>query len=716
MIERITNRMIEIDPGLAPFEKDLELRTKLYLQKRKELLGNQKSLSQIANGYMHFGFHRVSDGWVYREWAPAAEEMYLTGDFNEWNTRSHPMEKKEGGEFFIFLPGKDALREGQKVQAIVIHEGKELRRIPLYATRVVQDPTTYLWCAEIEDTCREFSWTDQGFRPEKTPFIYECHIGMAQEEAKVGSYREFTENVLPRIKELGYNTIQIMAIMEHPYYGSFGYQVSNFFAASSRYGKSEELKALINRAHELGIAVLLDVVHSHAVKNTNEGLNEFDGTVYQFFHEGESGNHSAWGTKLFNYGKNEVLCFLLSNLKYWMDIFHFDGFRFDGVTSMLYHDHGLGSAFMNYSMYFSMNTDVEAVTYLQLANELIHELNPNALTVAEDMSGMPGMCIPLQDGGIGFDYRLSMGVPDLWIKTIKECKDEDWDIIKFWYELTGRRPQEKNIGYAESHDQALVGDKTIMFRLCDSAMYTSMSKFTPSLVIDRGVALHKMIRLLTASLAGEGYLNFMGNEFGHPEWIDFPREGNDWSYHYCRRQWSLVDDSTLRYMGLNEFDKAMIALLKNENLLPMSAVNRWMHQQDKILIYTKGKFLFIFNFHPECCFDGYFVPAGEAGTYAVVLTSDDEKFDGFGRVDSSVLYESKETPDGLYGFKCYLPSRSAIVMKKVKDAPMSATKRKTSSPTSASANRAKTQSTQVNGSKEEELVKKLRSMFKNVKK
>lgn len=716
MIEHITNRMIEIDPGLAPFEKDLELRTKLYLQKRKELLGNQKSLSQIANGYMHFGFHRVPDGWVYREWAPAAEEMYLTGDFNNWNTRSHPMEKKEGGEFFIFLPGEDALREGQKVQAIVIHEGKELRRIPLYATRVVQDPTTYLWCAEIEETYREFPWTDQGFRPEKTPFIYECHIGMAQEEAKVGSYQEFMENVLPRVKELGYNTIQIMAIMEHPYYGSFGYQVSNFFAASSRYGKSEDLKALINRAHELGIAVLLDVVHSHAVKNTNEGLNEFDGTVYQFFHEGESGNHSAWGTKLFNYGKNEVICFLLSNLKYWMDIFHFDGFRFDGVTSMLYHDHGLGSAFMNYSMYFSMNTDVEAVTYLQLANELIHEINPNALTIAEDMSGMPGMCIPLQDGGIGFDYRLSMGVPDLWIKTIKECKDEEWDIIKFWYELTGRRPQEKNIGYAESHDQALVGDKTIMFRLCDSEMYTSMSKFTPSLVIDRGVALHKMIRLLTASLAGEGYLNFMGNEFGHPEWIDFPREGNDWSYHYCRRQWSLVDDSTLRYMGLNEFDKAMIALLKNEKLLPMAAVNRWMHQQDKILIYTKGKFLFIFNFHPKRCFDGYFVPAGEAGTYAVVLTSDDEKFDGFGRVDSSVLYESKETPDGWYGFKCYLPSRSAIVMKKVKDAPMSATKRKISGSASVSVSKAKPQSTQGNGSKEEELVKKLRSMFKNVKK
>lgn len=665
MIAQMKNRMAEIDPQLKPFERDLDLRVELFQKKRKELVGDRETLTDFANGHQYFGFHRTEDGWVYREWAPAAERMYLTGDFNGWNTESCPMTRMENGVFEVHLKGENALQTGQKVQAIVISGGKQLRRIPLYATRVVQDPVTYLWCAEIEETFAPYPWTDKGFTPEKTPFIYECHIGMAQEKGAVGSYKEFIQNVLPRIKALGYNTIQIMAIMEHPYYGSFGYQVSNFFAASSRYGNSRDLKELINTAHSMGIAVLLDVVHSHAVKNTNEGLNEFDGTVYQFFHEGEKGNHSAWGTKLFNYGKNEVLHFLLSNLKYWMDVFHFDGFRFDGVTSMLYLDHGLGSAFTNYGMYFSMNTDTEAVTYLQLANELIHELNPKALTIAEDMSGMPGMCIPLEDGGIGFDFRLSMGVPDLWIKTIKEYKDDEWDVIKLWYELTGRRPMEKNIGYAESHDQALVGDKTIMFRLCDAAMYTSMSKATQSIVVDRGIALHKMIRLVTASLAGEGYLNFMGNEFGHPEWIDFPREGNGWSYHYCRRQWSLVDDAALRYSDLNEFDKAMIKLLKEEKLLPMSAVNRWMHQDDKILIYTKGDVVFVFNFHPERSFDGYFVPVGKEGTYKVVLSSDDEKFGGFSRVDTKVVYNAKTTPHGWVGFQCYLPSRTAIVLKKV---------------------------------------------------
>ncbi len=658
-------KILKIDPYLADFEQDLNLRMENYRKKRAELCGKDGSLVDFANAHHYFGFHRTAKGWVYREWAPAADAMFLTGDFNGWDSRACPMQRREGGIFEVELLGSDALQAGQKVQAIVLHQGQELRRIPLYATRVVQDPQTVLWCAEIEDN-PPFLWTDDGFKPPRTPLIYECHIGMAQEKYDIGSYDEFRENILPRIKKLGYNAIQVMAIMEHPYYGSFGYQVSNFFAASSRYGHSDGLKRLINAAHQMGIAVLLDVVHSHAVKNTNEGINQFDGTEYQFFHSGSKGDHSAWGTKLFNYGKNEVIHFLLSNLKYWMEEFHFDGFRFDGVTSMLYHDHGLGSAFTNYNLYFSLNTDTEAVTYLQLANELIHQLNPKAITVAEDMSGMPGMCLPIKDGGIGFDFRLSMGVPDLWIKTVKEQADEHWDIIKFWYELTGRRPKEKTIGYCESHDQALVGDKTLLFRLCDAEMYTGMSKFTESATIDRGIALHKMIRLLTASLAGEGYLNFMGNEFGHPEWIDFPREGNGWSYHYCRRQWSLVDNEDLHFSELNRFDQAMIKLLKGERLLSKAPVNRWMHQDDKVLMYSKGDTVFVFNFHPYKSFEGYFVPTGAEGQYQVILSTDDSAFGGKGRVDTAYRYLSVPAKEQGIGFPCYLPSRSAFVLKRIK--------------------------------------------------
>ena len=657
-------RMVKIDPYLADYEQDIALRMENYHRKRRELLGDNDNLISVADGHCYFGFHRTETGWVYREWAPAADALYLTGDFNDWDTTACEMTRLENGVFEVHLKGEKALCEGQKVQTIVMHNGQLLRRIPLYATRVVQDPQTYAWCAEIEETQAPFDWTDEGFKPPRTPLIYECHIGMAQDKYGVGTYEEFRTQVLPRIKKLGYNTIQVMAIMEHPYYGSFGYQVSNFFAASSRYGRSKDLKRLIDTAHRMGIAVLLDVVHSHAVRNTNEGLNEFDGTEYQFFHAGTRGDHPAWGTKLFNYDKNEVLRFLLSNLRYWMDVFHFDGFRFDGVTSMLYHDHGLGSAFTDYRMYFSMNTDTEAVTYLQLANELIHEINPRALTIAEDMSGMPGMCLPIADGGIGFDYRLSMGVPDLWIKFLKELPDEQWDMHRLWYELTARRPKEKNIGYSESHDQALVGDKTIMFRLCDAHMYTGMQVFGGDPVIDRGIALHKMIRLITAVVSGEGYLNFMGNEFGHPEWIDFPREGNGWSYHYCRRQWHLADDPNLRYGELERFDAAMIRLIRSKRILSKATVSRWLHQDDKVIVFSKGDLVFAFNFHPTASFEGYFVPVGREGVYEVALSTDDGKYGGFGRVDVTAQYEAQTGANGQSGFLCYLPSRSAIVFQK----------------------------------------------------
>ncbi len=658
-------KILKLDPILQNYKQDIELRMENFTSKKRELLGTKRSLVKFAEGYKYFGFHKTKNGWVYREWAPAAEAMFLCGDFNNWDTYSCPLKRLENGVFEVHLEGEKTLSQGQKVQAIVIHNGQTLRRIPTYATRVVQDTQNYLWCAEIEDTLGSFKWTDEGFTPAKTPLIYECHIGMAQDKYGIGSYEEFRQNTLPRIKKLGYNTIQIMAVMEHPYYASFGYQVSNFFAASSRYGRSEELKRLINEAHSMGITVLLDVVHSHAVNNTNEGLCKFDGTEYQFFHQGSRGNHSAWGTKLFNYNKNEVLHFLLSNLKYWMEVFHFDGFRFDGVTSMLYHDHGLGSAFTNYDMYFSMNTDTEAVTYLQLANELVHKINPNAITVAEDMSGMPGMCIPIKDGGIGFDYRLSMGVPDLWIKMLREQSDWDWHLGTLWYELTTRRPYEKNIGYVESHDQALVGDKTVMFRLCDAEMYTGMKKFAGNITVDRGIALHKMIRLITSSLAGEGYLNFMGNEFGHPEWIDFPREQNGWSYHYCRRQWHLVDDEELRFGELNNFDMAMIRLLREENIFSSSPDCRYIHEDDKIIIYTKGDLVFAFNFNPERSFEGYFIDVGKVGKYKVILSTDCSEFGGQSRIDTDYLYESKATPSGKIGFSLYLPSRCAAVLKKV---------------------------------------------------
>ena len=654
-------RLLELNPQLAPFAGDIDLRMFLYRATKGRILGEGQTLNDFANAHNYYGFHRVEGGWVYREWAPSAYQLYLEGEFNGWNQTSHPLHRTDNGNWEIFLEGENALWDGCKVKTVVDANLTRTEHIPLYARRVVQDPYTTAFCCEIVDPARKFEWTDADFKTDKCLYIYEAHVGMAQEEGKVGSYREFADITLPHVKEAGYNTIQLMAIMEHPYYGSFGYQVSNFFAASSWFGKPEDLKYLVNKAHSMGIQVLLDVVHSHAVKNTAEGINMFDGTTWQFFHDGDKGEHPAWGTKCFDYGKTGVIHFLLSNLKFWMTEYHFDGFRFDGVTSMLYHDHGLGTDFNSNDKYFSYNTHTEAITYLQLANELIRQVNPDAITVAEDMSGMPGMCLPIEDGGIGFDYRLGMGLPDMWIRAVKG-QDEFWDINKMWGDMCLRRPGEDTIAYVESHDQALVGDQTMIFRLAGAAMYTDMNKDCHNPTIDRAIALHKMIRLFTLAGGGEGYLNFMGNEFGHPEWIDFPREGNGWSFHYCRRQWSLKENGMLKYQWLNDFDQDMIHLAKDCRIFDQRMADLMlMKAPEQTLAFYRNGLMFVFNFHFCNSLNNVLVPVHQPGEYTVVLSSDDEKYGGFGNVRAQT-YATK-TFDGKHYIELYIPARTCFVLK-----------------------------------------------------
>lgn len=666
---QVQYKILSIDPWLKPYYHDIDLRMRRNTEVRKRLLGDQANLSDFANGYMYFGFNRTEGGWVYREWLPGADEVHLIGDFNDWNRTSHPLSKIDGGCWEIHLQGDDALQHGQRVKIQVRHGNEVFDRIPAYIRRVVQDPATKQFSGQIWAPQRRFMWTDGSYKKRKltTPVIYEVHIGMAQEREGIGSYREFADENLERIAALGYNTIQIMAIQEHPYYASFGYQVSNFFAASSWFGEPDDLKYLINKAHEKNLFVLLDVVHAHACPNTGEGLNLQDGTDDQYFMAGQAGWHPAWGTKLFNYGKDEVLHFLLSNLKFWQDEYHFDGFRFDGVTSMIYHNHGLGIDFSSYDQYFSLNTNVDAITYLQLANELVHAVNPFAITIAEEMSGMPGMCIPIRSGGIGFDYRLSMGIPDFWIKLLKEYRDEQWDMHKLWYELTTRRPKEKNIGYCESHDQALVGDKTLIFRMADAEMYTGMNKTYHSPVIDRAVDLHKLIRFSTLVLASDGYLNFMGNEFGHPEWIDFPREGNNWSYKYARRQWSLAENGYLKYQWLENFDRAMIKFVRKYRVMSKDApVSLWIDQEKKLLAFSKGDLLYLFNMNTTQSYTDFFLhthTTGE-GNYHVIFTSDEEAFGGFDRISKDYLYHAKAVEDKGIGFEVYIPCRTVAVFQK----------------------------------------------------
>ncbi|MCP9612967.1 alpha amylase C-terminal domain-containing protein [Coprobacter tertius] len=660
--------LVKNDPWLEPYNDTIEFRHRLTVDKKKELTQKTGSLSDFATGYLYFGLHRDKDGWVIREWAPNASEIYLIGNFSEWKELPrYKFKAKKNGIWELKLKA-DELHHLDLYKLSMHWPGGQGERIPAWATRVIQDEKTYIFSAQVWNPEKPYRFKKKKFVPQTSPLlIYECHIGMAQEEERVGTYDEFRRNVLPRIAKAGYNAIQIMAIQEHPYYGSFGYHVSSFFAPSSRFGTPDDLKHLIDDAHALGITVIMDIVHSHAVKNEVEGLGRYDGSYSQFFYGDGRREHPAWDSLCFDYGKNEVIHFLLSNCKYWLEEYNFDGFRFDGVTSMLYYNHGLGKSFNGYPDYYDGGQDENAITYLSLANELIHAVNPNAITIAEEMSGMPGLAVPTEDGGIGFDYRMAMGIPDFWIKTIKEKKDEDWKPATIFWEVTNRRSDEKTINYAESHDQALVGDKTIIFRLIDDKMYWHMMKGDKDFTVDRGMALHKIIRLVTLSTINGGYLNFMGNEFGHPEWIDFPRQGNEWSYKYARRQWSLVDREDLKYQYLANFDAAMISLvkgIKNFEKIPIEKI--WDNESDQILAFRRKDLLFIFNFHPAKSYSDYGILTSK-GEYRTALNTDSPQFGGFGLIDESITHFT--IPDPLYKkekkewLKLYIPARSAMVLK-----------------------------------------------------
>ncbi|QQS52306.1 MAG: alpha amylase C-terminal domain-containing protein [Bacteroidota bacterium] len=663
-------KIVHDDPWLEPFAPVIASRRDAALNLIERLKNQFGNLKAFATGHLYYGLHRVTEGWIFREWAPNATAIYMIGEFNDWKeTSDYKLKSLEDGNWEIKL-ASDQLKDKQKFKLVIHWHGGKGERLPSYTWYCVQDEHTKVFDAVVLDR-KPYQWKHESpAKNIKVPIIYEAHVGMATEEEKVGSYKEFCELVLPRIQKAGYNTVQLMAVQEHPYYGSFGYHVSNYFAASSRFGTPDELKELIDTAHGMGMMVIMDLVHSHAVKNEVEGLGRFDGTPYQYFHSNHRREHVAWDSLCFDYGKEHVMHFLLSNCQYWLAEYQFDGYRFDGVTSMLYYDHGLERAFTSYAAYFDGGQDPDAINYLCLANELIHEVNPLAISIAEEMSGLPGLAEPVQDGGLGFNYRLAMGMPDYWIKIIKEKQDEQWNVTEMFYELTSRRANEKTISYAESHDQALVGDKTIIFRLIDKEMYWHMNKPSENLLVDRGMALHKMIRLITFAASGGGYLNFMGNEFGHPEWIDFPREGNGWSYKHARRQWSLADHPDLRYHFLADFDRDMIHLHTHTKFLREPWCYKWADNQgDQVLAFSRGELLFVFNFNPSKSFPNYGI-AVNAGTYNVGLCTDSKLYGGYGNIDESLIYTT-ERIGGTAGkdwIKLYLPSRTALVLKKKKTA------------------------------------------------
>ena len=669
-LQHAIKHLLSRDPYLEPYQETIQHRLTKIVETERRLTQGKMTLTEFASGHEYFGLHFDDSQWIFREWAPNAEKIYLIGDISEWQEKEQFALQRidENGVWEIRL-SPSSLKHEDLYRLRIHWPGGMGDRIPAYSKRVVQDPETLIFNAQVWWPESPYRWRCRNFcRPDEAILIYEAHIGMAQEEEKIGTYQEFTDRVLPRIIKSGYNTLQLMAIQEHPYYGSFGYQVSSFFAASSRFGTPDDLKALIDAAHMAGLSVFMDIIHSHAVSNETEGLSRFDGTLYQYFHDGPRGRHELWDSRCFDYGKHQVLHFLLSNCRFWLDEYHLDGFRFDGITSMLYLHHGMNKAFTSYDDYFTDTVDEDALTYLALANRLIHTVRPDAHTIAEDVSGMPGLAASPENGGFGFDYRFAMGVPDNWIKLIKEFSDENWPIGHLWHELNNRRADEKTISYAESHDQALVGDKSIIFRLIDADMYDHMRIGDENIGVERGLALHKIIRLITLATAGSGYLNFMGNEFGHPEWIDFPREGNNWSYKYARRQWNLVDDPNLKYQFAAQFDRDMISLAKKFQLLDTPGAQLiYEHSDNKLIIFERAGLLFAFNFHPDQSYSSYRFEVSP-GKYKMILDSDATQYGGHSRLvaeQEHVTIVETVAEHKAHFLSLYLPNRTALILQKL---------------------------------------------------
>lgn len=625
------------DNDLRSYHPFLIERGRRFEAEYRRIVDQYTSVYNYANLANELGLHCVpgEDGqnkWIWREYMPGADTVWLTTE--KYHFQRHARQrftKKADGIFELILP-YDALAHGMYVElrvepaayTVLNPDGipTALKRVPAFSTWVEQNkeiPTQ--WCARIFHPEKPYCFREKN--PEIPSFlrIYEAHVGMAQPDTKhigesAGTYLDFANNILPRIKKGGYTCVQLMGILEHPLYRSFGYQVSNYFAPCSRFGTPDDCKQMIDAAHALGLSVILDIPHAHACANTEQGLYQYDGTPYFFMDK-----INQWGTPSFDFSNEMTRRFLLSNLRYWLEEYHVDGFRFDAVGNMLYKDFGVDDNFSHTGRCFygkdgKPRTNNEGELYIALANHLIHEINPKGISIAEEFSGMPGLtCLP-KDGGLGFDARFAMGIPDYWEKFIKKPQD----LGSMWYEMNNHRPYDHTISYVECHDQCINGHDAMIWRLLGDDMYNAMLMETETWKVSRGLAFYRLMRLITLATADKGYLNFMGNEFGHPEWLD--------AEEHAHRQWRLAEDTSLKYACLNAWDQAQMQLVSdNIESFKTPAMFRYIHEDKRLLAFERGALLFVFNFNETQAFSDLCF-AVTPGKYLEILSSDERRFAG----------------------------------------------------------------------------------------
>ncbi|KAK9673873.1 hypothetical protein RND81_12G195300 [Saponaria officinalis] len=630
---------------------DAETRYKAYREQHKDEPPEKFRYDVIDSGKEYDIYNVVTD--------PISQEKFR----NKEPPIAYWLETRKGRKAWMekYTP---CLQHGSKYRVYFNTPDGPLERIPAWATYVRLDGDGNQPCAVHWDPSPECAhkWKNNSPKRPKSLRIYECHVGISGSDPKVSSFLEFTEKVLPRVKDLGYNAIQLFGVIEHKDYFTAGYRVTNMYAVSSRFGTPEDFKRLVDEAHGLGLLVFLDIVHSYSAADEMVGLSLFDGTNDCYFHTGKRGHHKYWGTRIFKYGDVDVLQFLLSNLRWWIEEYHIDGFQFHSLPSMMYTHNGFATFTGDFEEYCNQYVDRDALLYLILANDILHFLHPNIITIAEDATLYPGLCEPSSQGGLGFDYYVNLAAPEMWLSFLENVPDNEWSMSKIVTTLMGNKIYtNKMLLYAENHSQSISGGRSF----AEILFGTEVGSNEASKLL-RGTSLHKVIRLITFTIGGSAYLNFMGNEFGHPKRVEFPTSNNNFSFELASRRWDLLSDQGL-HQKLFHFDQDMMKLDQKEKVLSRGLPNVHHVNDDTMVIsYTRGPLLFIFNFHPTDSYERYSVGVDEAGEYQMILNSDEEKYSGQGAINADQYFQRsiRKRIDGFQNcLQLPLPSRSAQVYK-----------------------------------------------------
>ncbi|MBE7033566.1 MAG: 1,4-alpha-glucan branching protein GlgB [Ruminococcaceae bacterium] len=588
-------------------------------------------------------------GYSFAVWAPNAQSVSVVGDFNGWDTESHPMNPQgSSGVWHCFIKG---IKDGQCYKYFIrCKDGSAIYKADPYARYSQLPPET----ASVIYDDSGFNWEDKKWmdnRKKTAPYakpmlIYEMHLGSwrTHPDGSLKNYREIADELCPYLNEMGYTHVELMPLTEFPFDGSWGYQVTGYFSATSRYGTPKDLMYFVNKCHESGISVIMDWVPAHFPRDAH-GLAKFDGTPIYEYPNPLKGEHKEWGTLVFDYGRKEVVSFLMSSAFYWLDMFHIDGLRVDAVSSMLYLDYGREEYMPNK---YGGKENLEAIEFLQNLNIAAFSEYPNILMIAEESTAWPSVTKPVSDGGLGFNFKWNMG----WMNDMLRYMSMDPYFRKDNHNLLTFSMMyafSENYILPLSHDEVVHGKCSLVEKM--SGLYGQ--KFDSL----RAFFMYKMAH------PGKKLL-FMGGEIA--QFIE-------WRY-YEQLEWHLLEQDS--HKKFHEFMRQLNHFYKDSK--PMWEIEdswdgfEWINADDRdrsvVSFVRRGRkktdeIIVVCNFTPVEYRD-YVVGVPRSGTYAPVLSSDDMEFGGGGRKIKPTSAKKKPLNSMPYSITVDIPPMSAVYLKR----------------------------------------------------